>query len=122
VSGPFHSQFMRTAAEQLAPEVARVDFRDPAFPVWANVSARRLQNPEDIRRSLVAQVSGAVRWEESVRDMLSQQVQGAVEVGPGKVLRGLLKKIAPDVPSWGAFSPEEISTLAAELSRVLTGG
>jgi len=118
VSGPFHSRFMAPAGEQLSADLAAAPFKPLQFPVVANFSAQPLTEPDAIRQSLVSQVSGAVRWEESVRWMVSQGVTFMVEIGPGKVLRGLLKKIAPEITVFGAFAPQEIEETAKELKNI----
>jgi [acyl-carrier-protein] S-malonyltransferase len=115
VSGPFHSRFMQPAADHLAPELARADLRPARFPVVANVSAEPLSQPDAIRTALLQQVTGSVRWEESVRRLAAMGVTRLLEIGPGKVLRGLIKKIDPALVVLGVFQPEEINQAAAEL-------
>ncbi len=97
VSGPFHSVMMRPAGEKLGPVLARVAWQDPVMPVIANVNAQPVTTKEQISASLIKQVSGAVLWEQSVRYMVEQGVDTFVECGPGKVLSGLVKKIAAGV-------------------------
>lgn len=115
VSGPFHSRHMRPAAERLVPELAAAPFTASAFPVIANVTAEPVSGPDAVRAALRDQICGAVRWEASVRRMLDLGATAVVEVGPGKVLRGLMKKIAPEVKALGAFTPDEIAALGPEL-------
>jgi len=95
VSGPFHSSLMQPAGEGLAQVLAEVAWRRPQVPVVANVDAQEVLDPERIVTSLVGQLSGAVRWEQSIRYLTGQGVDTFVECGPGKVLSGLVKKIAP---------------------------
>jgi len=93
VSGAFHSRLMASAADILKVELARAEFRDARIPIVANVTADYVQKAEEIRDALSRQISGSVRWEESVRKMINYGVDTFVEVGPGKVLSGLIKRI-----------------------------
>jgi [acyl-carrier-protein] S-malonyltransferase len=93
VSGPFHSQAMRPAGEKLRSAFAAAAWAAPKLPVIANVDAAPVTGIADIQAKLVAQVSGAVRWTQSIQYLRSQGVERFVEVGPGKVLSGLVKKI-----------------------------
>ncbi|WP_035294856.1 ACP S-malonyltransferase [Brevibacillus thermoruber] len=95
VSGPFHSSLMQPAAEKLKAVLADVDVKDARVPVVANVSARPETAAGAIVDNLVKQVAAPVLWEDSVRWMADQGVTTFVEIGPGKVLAGLIKKIAP---------------------------
>lgn len=96
VSGPFHSSLMEPAGRALAEELAKFPFREPTIPVVANVSAIPERDPEAIRRNLAQQVFRPVRWEESVRFLYAQGVRTFIEVGPGTVLIGLIKKTVKD--------------------------
>lgn len=93
VSGAFHSPLMGSAAEGLREELARVDIQDAAIPVIANQSARPVTAAEDIRQSLERQLLSAVRWEESMRHLLREAGSRFVEIGPGRVLKGLARSI-----------------------------
>jgi [acyl-carrier-protein] S-malonyltransferase len=93
VSAPFHCKLMQPAQESLAKDLAGVEFRDPAFPVAANVSATLITTGNAAREALVAQVTGAVRWVECIELLAAQGATQFVEVGPGRVLCGLLKQI-----------------------------
>lgn len=95
VSGPFHSSLMQPAAERLKGVLANIDMKDARVPVVANVSARPETAAAAIVDNLVKQVAAPVLWEDSVRWMAEQGVTTFVEIGPGKVLAGLIKKIAP---------------------------
>jgi [acyl-carrier-protein] S-malonyltransferase len=95
VSGPFHSSLMQPAAEKLQKVLAGVDVKDASVPVVANVTARPVSEAGAIVESLVQQVASPVLWEDSVQWMVEQGVTTFVEIGPGKVLAGLIKKIAP---------------------------
>jgi [acyl-carrier-protein] S-malonyltransferase len=93
VSGAFHSPLMESAAAGLREELARVDIQDAAIPVVANQSARPVTAAEDIRASLERQLLSAVRWEESMRHLLRESGTRFVEIGPGRVLKGLARSI-----------------------------
>ena len=93
VSAPFHSRYMREAMETYSSAIDAVRFSAPAIPVISNVDAKSHADPDEIRQLLVRQVTQPVLWEDSVRGMLSQGVTKFYEVGPGKVLKGLLKRI-----------------------------
>jgi [acyl-carrier-protein] S-malonyltransferase len=93
VSAPFHCALMQPAQESLARDLAEVEFRDPAFPVAANVSATLITTGDAAREALVAQVTGAVRWVECIELLVAQGATRFVEVGPGRVLSGLMKQI-----------------------------
>jgi [acyl-carrier-protein] S-malonyltransferase len=97
VSAPFHCKLMAPAARVLAVELARIAVRPPRFPVVANVDARPNADAGRVTDLLVLQVDQPVRWEESVRAMVEAGVTHALEIGPGKVLAGLVKRIAKDV-------------------------
>ncbi|MGQ9497316.1 MAG: ACP S-malonyltransferase [Desulfotomaculales bacterium] len=93
VSGPFHSSLMRRAAEKLAVDLAGTTFRDPRVPVVANVTADYVQTGDEIRAALIRQMYSPVRWEESIRRLAADGVTVFVEVGPGRVLSGLVSRI-----------------------------
>jgi [acyl-carrier-protein] S-malonyltransferase len=93
VSAPFHSALMKPAQERLANDLANVSFRNLAVPVVTNVDARPVNAGEEARDALIRQVSAPVRWLESVEFLIQQGVQAFIEVGPGKVLSGLVRQI-----------------------------
>lgn len=95
VSGPFHSSLMKPAAEKLKQVLADITVRDAAIPVVTNVSARPVTAAAEITHSLIEQVASPVLWEDTIEWMVKEDVTTFVEVGPGKVLAGLIKKIAP---------------------------
>lgn len=98
VAGAFHSPLMQPGADRLAGVLAGTTFAAPRFPVYANVDAAPHADPEGIRARLVAQVVGSVRWEESIRRMIADGFDAFYEVGPGRVLTGLLKRIDRKIP------------------------
>ena len=97
VSAPFHCALMAPAARVVEQELARVEVHAPRFPIVANVDAQPNSDPGRVKQLLVRQVDGPVRWEESVRAMAAQGVTHALEIGPGKVLAGLVKRISKDI-------------------------
>ncbi len=96
--------------------------REARCPVVTNVAARPVVEAGAIREALQAQLLGAVRWEESMRLMLAQGAQGFVELGSGKVLRGLLRTIDKDSPSWNAEDPESLAATLAALGAAHPAG
>jgi len=100
VTGAFHSRRMHKAALKMAEELAKVNIRDPLFPVVANASAQYVRTSAEVRDALARQIAGSVLWEESVRRMVADGIDGFLEIGPGTTLAGLIKRIVPDVPVW----------------------
>lgn len=111
VSAPFHCALMGPAQERLAPELRAVAARDPRVPVIANVDARPRTTAASSIEALVAQVSSPVRWEETVRYLAAAGVTTYVEVGPGTVLAGLVRKIHKDAAVLGVQAPEDFGAL-----------
>ncbi len=116
VSGPFHCALMAPAARRLVVDLESVTFRDPSVPVVANVSARPVPTGEEARRALADQVTACVRWVESVRALSDMGVTQAVEVGPGRVLSGLIKRIAPGIACSSAGDAGAVRSAAASIS------
>ncbi len=108
VSAPFHCALMQPAAEVMAEALAAVAMRAPVVPVVANVAAEAVSDPERIRALLVEQVTGSVRWRESVLYMKAQGVEQLVEAGAGKVLAGLTKRIDKEVSALSLNTPADI--------------
>jgi [acyl-carrier-protein] S-malonyltransferase len=116
VSAPFHCALMRPAADAMAAALARATVKSPAVPLVANVTARPTQDPDAIRRQLVAQVTGMVQWTESVQWLAGEGgVTQLVELGAGKVLSGLAKRIAPEVPAVSIGTPADLEAFVASL-------
>ena len=118
VSGAFHSPLMSPAAEGLKAHLDALPIQPARIPVIANVSGTPVQSPEEIRDALARQVLGAVRWEPTVRWLKSAGVQRYIELGPGKVLRGLVKTVDEEAAMLGAEDP---ATLEA-LKQAVTAG
>ncbi len=117
VSAPFHCALMQPAADAMAAALAAITVNRPAVPVVANVTAAPVSEPEEIKRLLVAQVTGTVRWRECVLTMAEQGVTDLVEVGSGKVLAGLAKRIVPSLNAISVGAPAEIDAALALLTR-----
>jgi [acyl-carrier-protein] S-malonyltransferase len=113
VSAPFHCALMAPAAEAMREALRHVALAPPAAPVVANVEARPLSDPDAIRDALVRQMTGTVRWRESVLHMAGGGVDAFVEVGAGKVLTGLVKRIAPDAVASAVGAPADVAALQA---------
>ena len=113
VSAPFHCPLMQPAADEMAAALGEARIAAPAVPVVANVTARPETDPEVIRRLLVEQVTGRVRWRESMEWMAGEGgVARFAEVGSGKVLTGMAKRIAPDAESVALNTPEDLEAFA----------
>ena len=113
VSAPFHCALMAPAAEAIREALRHVALAAPAAPLVANVEARPLSDPDAIRDALVRQVTGTVRWRESVLHMAGEGVDAFVEVGAGKVLTGLVKRLAPDAVASAVGAPADVAALQA---------
>jgi len=114
VSAPFHCSLMEPAARRLLDEMERITFSDPAVPVVTNVEAVENSEGARIRDLLFRQVTAPVRWEASVQRLAEMGVTRAVEVGPGKVLAGLVRRIAPAITVHSVESPEQLEALREE--------
>jgi [acyl-carrier-protein] S-malonyltransferase len=114
VSAPFHCRLMAPAAEAMAEALAQADLRSPLVPIFANVTAAHVAEPEDIKRLLVEQVTGTVRWRESVLAMQEAGVHHFVEFG-GKVLAPMIKRIAPDAEAISIVAIDDVEALAKSL-------
>lgn len=103
VAGAFHSSLMKPAADRLADLLQDIDFRAPQCPVWSNATGKPHGTPDEIRRQMVAQVVSSVRWTDGVADMVAAGMTAGCECGPGTVLAGLVKRIAPEAPVASIF-------------------
>jgi [acyl-carrier-protein] S-malonyltransferase len=115
VSAPFHCPLMQPAAEAMRDALGYVIVETPAVPLFANVTARPETDPDTIRNQLVEQVTGMVRWRESVANMFDSGVHEFVEVG-GKVLGPMVKRIAPDATVTSVVTIEDVEALAKEIA------
>ena len=118
VSGAFHSPLMAPAAQGLAEALAGVTLHDARCPIVSNAGARPVERADEIRRALEEQLLASVRWEESMRWLLEQGVEGFVELGTGKVLRGLLRSIDSTAASWNVEDPDSLAAARSGLTAV----
>jgi [acyl-carrier-protein] S-malonyltransferase len=113
VSAPFHSPLLAPAADAMAAALAKVELRRPLVPLVANATAHAVSDPGKIRELLVRQVTEMVRWRETVLLLAASGVEEVVEIGAGRVLSGLTKRIAPAIAARTVGTPGEIAALAA---------
>jgi [acyl-carrier-protein] S-malonyltransferase len=118
VSAPFHCRLMQPAAEVMASALANVTIRQPASPLVANVVASSISDPDEIRRRLIEQVTGTVRWRESITYMASHGVTRFFEIGSGKVLSGLVKRIAEGAVGIAVGGPNDLAAARDALAAM----
>ena len=111
VSAPFHCELMAPAAEQMKIELETIKVEQPIVPIVSNVSAQAISDPSEIKKLLVSQVTGSVRWRESIMWMAKNNVNEIWEVGSGKALNGMIRRIDKNINLKNISSPEEIETL-----------
>ncbi len=116
VSAPFHCSLMGPAADKMAEALANAEIRSPVVPLVANVLARPITDANEIRDRLVQQVTGTVRWRESITWLADNGVDTFIEVGTGKVLTGMVKRIAKEATGMAVNSPEDIDALMEKIS------
>lgn len=117
VSGPFHSQFMKVAANELDAVFTAVEFQDARWPVVANVTARPVTKGMEMKKLLVEQLYSPVLWEDSVRTMITGGVDTFIEIGPGRVLSGLIRKIDRSVKTFSIYDDESLEKALSELKE-----
>ena len=115
VSAPFHCALMAPAAREMEEALGAVEFREPLVPLVANVSAAPVQDPDEIRRLLVAQVTGLVRWRECVLAIRAAEVEEIAEIGTGRILTGLAKRIDRELAAVAVGTPAEIEIFLKRL-------
>ncbi|MEM6576977.1 MAG: ACP S-malonyltransferase [Pseudomonadota bacterium] len=116
VSAPFHCALMQPAAETMAQALAEVDFNEPSVPLVANVRASGITDPATIRSLLIEQVTGSVRWRESVMHMAGQGVTDIWEIGAGKALSGMVRRIARDITTRSVGTPDDVRAAAEAIA------
>lgn len=114
VSGAFHSPLMQYAKDELGAVLETTPFQDAAFPVYTNVTARAVTRAGEIRDMLLRQVTSPVLWEESMTNMVRDGMERFIEAGPGTVLQGLLKRIAPEVPCTAVGTLADLEAFAKD--------
>ena len=117
VSAPFHCALMQPAADAMAEALAKVEIKSPAVPLIANVLASPISDPAEIRRRLVQQVTGTVRWRECVARMAADGVTDIYEIGSGKVLAGLAKRIVPTLNAVSVGTPQDVEAVLTALTK-----
>lgn len=111
VSGAFHSPLMQSAKDSLRTELDKISFKDAQIPVYANVTAKPVQNKEEIKKLLFEQVTAPVQWENTIKNLISDGFDEFYEIGPGKVLQGLAKRISRDVKLVGIDKFEDLEKI-----------
>ena len=101
VGGAFHSPLMEPAREQLAAAIENTSFNQPTCPIYQNVTANAVTNPSEIKKNLMAQLTAPVRWTQTIQQMIADGGTEFIEIGPGKVLQGLMRKIDRSVNTSG---------------------
>jgi [acyl-carrier-protein] S-malonyltransferase len=117
VSAPFHCALMQPAADAMGQALARVEMKAPAVPLIANVLAQPVSDPTEIKRRLVEQVTGTVRWRESIATMAALGVTSIYEIGAGKVLAGLARRIEPSLNATSVGTPQDIAAVLGLLTQ-----
>ena len=102
VNGAFHSPLMKPAQEKLAKAIEHVRFNNPIIPIYQNVTTTAVTDPEEIKKNLIAQLTSSVKWTQSIKNMVTDGASHFIEVGPGKTLQGLIKKISSEVTTSSA--------------------
>ena len=113
VSAPFHCPLLQPAADAMAEALATVDIDEPVVPLIANVTAAPVSDPEEVKRLLVEQVTATVRWRECVLAMKELGVETLAEMGEGKVLSGMVRRIDRDMKAMPVQGPEDLESLLA---------
>ena len=115
VSGPFHSSLMKDVRDKLAAEINNLNLNNPNMPIVTNVSANFADNLDEIKEQLLAQLTSSVRWEESMKTMIDAGVDVFVEVGPGTILKGLMKRIDRSADVYNVSDKESLEKTLTEL-------
>ena len=115
VSAPSHTPLMQAAADAMREKLASVTINAPTCPVWSNARAVSLTNPDDIRTALVEQLVSPVRWTETIKKMSSEGITASVEMGPGKVLAGLIRRVAKDLNVSAVFTSDLMDQAIADI-------
>ena len=103
VGGAFHSPLMDPAKEELSEAIEQTVFSNPICPIYQNIHAKAVSNPDEIKNNLIAQLTGAVRWTQIMQNMIHDGCSQVIEVGPGKVLQGLFKKVNRELETSSAI-------------------
>lgn len=117
VSAPFHCEMLGKAAEKLAAELENIDVSDMSVPVYTNSTALPIESKEDIKPSLVRQVTSSVRWEQTVRNMIDRGADTFIEIGPGRALGGFVGRISKDVKVYNVEDMKSLNNLLEALGK-----
>ncbi len=118
VSAPFHCSLMKTAEQKLQVELEKTDFQDLSIPVVTNVGAKAISSGAEARDALVKQVCSPVRWVETMQYLVDDGIQAVVEIGPGRVLSGLMRRFAKQIPCFQVSDPESLAKTISELKSL----
>jgi len=119
VSAPFHSSLMKLAKDNLARYLKRVEIHNPQIPIICNVSANYVRNKQEVRSVLIKQMTHPVKWVDSIKKMNSEGINCFIEVGPGKVLGGLIKQIIPEAKVFNVFDSNSLQNVVEKMKEVL---
>ena len=117
VSAPFHCSLMSPAATKMKDKINSVNFKKPIFDVVCNVTSKPENNPEEIKKLLVEQICSTVRWRESIINMSNENVNNFIEIGPGKVLSGMVKRTLKNINCFSINSIDDIKKTTDELKK-----
>jgi len=115
VSAPFHCSLMKPAAERMVRVLDEIEIRDPAIPVYTNVDARPVESADDVRDALLRQIPSPVLWEQLAGRMCDAGIDTVIEIGPGRVLTGLMRRIRKGVRSFNVENADDVEKVVAEL-------
>jgi [acyl-carrier-protein] S-malonyltransferase len=115
VSVPVHTPLMQVAADRLKKDIDSLDWSDLKVPLINNVEAKALRSAEDVRVSLVQQLPSSVRWQETIHTMWAMGITNFIEIGPGKVLTGLVKRIVPEAKTWNISDQESYKHVLSQV-------
>lgn len=121
VSGAFHSKYMENAGKEFASFVSELELNDAKMPVITNVDAAETLKADDFKSKMPKQISSSVHWTQTIQKMVEEGVDTFVEIGPGKVLAGLNKKIAPETTVYNVFDKASLDTTVAALKEQMAG-
>jgi len=119
VSAPFHSSLMELAKNKLANYLGNIDIRDPQIPLICNVNADYVRNREEVRSALIEQMTHPVKWVDIIKKMNLEGINYFIELGPGKVLGGLIKQILPQAEIFNVFDSVSLEEVVEKIKEVL---
>ena len=117
VSAPFHCSLMKPAADKMRDKINNINFQKPKHSILSNVTAKIEKNPESIKKLLIDQIFSTVKWRETIINISNEGVSNFVEIGPGKVLTGMVKRTVKNTNCFSINSLDDIKNLKNELKR-----